>query len=143
MNIKLSILSPLYQSENIVEELVEQISANVSSITEDFEIILVEDESKDLTWEKIDKICKVNKKVKGIKLSRNFGQHYAITCALDHANGEWVVVMDCNLQNRPDQIIQLYTKAQEGFDVVLARREIRQDRFFKRFFSKVFYKSYR
>ncbi|TAG07171.1 MAG: glycosyltransferase [Cytophagia bacterium] len=139
-DIKISIVSPVYRAEKIVDKLVEKIIENVTKITENFEIILVEDGSPDNSWQKIEQNCQKNKKVKGIQLSRNFGQHYAITTGLDHAKGEWIVVMDCDLQDRPEEIPHLYQKAQEGFDVVLAQRKNRQDNFFKKIFSFLFYK---
>lgn len=78
--------------------------------------------------------------MKGINLSRNFGQHYAITAGLSQAKGEWVVVMDCDLQDTPEEIKNLYTKAQEGYDSVFAQRVERKDKFLKRLSSIVFYK---
>lgn len=135
----LSIVSPVYQAEKIVEKLVEEIHANVPEITDSYEIILVEDGSLDDSWLRIEEICKEDKKVKGIKLSRNFGQHYAITAGLQNAKGEWVVVMDCDLQDRPEEIPLLYRKAAEGFDLVFAARTIRQDNWLKQLSSKAFY----
>jgi dolichol-phosphate mannosyltransferase len=135
----ISIVSPVYRAEKIVDKLVERISEEVSKITENFEIILVEDGSPDNSWEAIERNCHKDERVKGIKLSRNFGQHYAITAGLDNVKGEWIVVMDCDLQDRPEEIINLYTKALEGYDVVLASRHQRQDSFFKKLFSKLFY----
>ena len=135
----LSIVSPVYKAEKIVAQLVSEIKNNVKAITEDFDIILVEDGSPDNSWDEIEKQCKIDARVKGIKLSRNFGQHYAITAGLDHAIGQWVIVMDCDLQDRPEEIKNLYKKAQEGFDIVLARRMARKDRFIKRISSKLFY----
>jgi dolichol-phosphate mannosyltransferase len=136
----LSIVSPVYKAEKIVDLLVERIIKAISLITDDFEIILVEDGSPDNSWQKIEENCQKDIRVKGIKLSRNFGQHYAITAGLDHAHGEWTVVMDCDLQDRPEEIINLYNKALEGYEVVLARRHQRQDGFLKRFFSWSFCK---
>ena len=124
----------------MVEELVTRIVASVSTITDDFEIILVNDASPDNSWEEIEKQCDLNPKVKGLNLSRNFGQHYAITAGLTYAKGEWVVVMDCDLQDRPEEIPNLYAKAQEGYDSVLAQRIQRSHGLFKRLGSKWFYK---
>ncbi len=135
----ISIVSPVYRAEKIVDKLVEQISTEVSKITENFEIILVEDGSPDNSWEAIERNCAKDKRIKGIKLSRNFGQHYAITAGLDVVKGEWIVVMDCDLQDRPEEISNLYNKALEGYDIVLASRHQRQDKFFKKLFSKLFY----
>lgn len=135
----ISIVSPVYKAEKIVDLLVRRVSSEVSKITTSYEIILVEDGSPDASWEAIERNCLQDKRVKGIKLSRNFGQHYAITAGLDHAQGEWIVVMDCDLQDRPEEIINLYQKALEGYDIVLARRHERQDSLLKRFFSWSFY----
>lgn len=121
--------------------MVNRIETAISQITTDFEIILVEDASPDQSWKVIEQLANLNPKIKGLKLSRNFGQHYAITAGLDQAAGEWVVVMDCDLQDRPEEIPSLFAKAQEGFDVVLARRANRQDGFLKRFSSKLFYRT--
>ena len=135
----LSIVSPVYKAENIVEELVKQIKQAVSTITTDFEIILVNDYSSDNSWMKIEDECTKDKRVKGVNLSRNFGQHYAITAGLNYAKGEWVVVMDCDLQDRPDEIPNLYLKAQEGYDSVFAQRTERKHSFYKTFLSRSFY----
>lgn len=136
---QLSIVSPVYHGEKMVEQLVERISKSVSTITPDYEIILVNDASPDNSWLKIKELCANNNRVKGINLSRNFGQHYAISAGLSLCSGEWIVVMDCDLQDRPEEIPHLYNKAQEGFDIVYARRVVRHDGFFKRISSKIFH----
>lgn len=138
--IKLSIVSPVYRGEKFLDELVLQVKKEAEKITSDYEIILVEDCGPDNSWATIERLCDMENKVVGIKLSRNFGQHYAITAGLDHSMGEWVVVMDCDLQDRPDQIPFLYNKALEGFDVVQGMREDRQDSSFKKVFSWLFYR---
>ncbi len=139
-NPHISVVSPVYKAENIVAELVKQVREAVSSITKDFEIILVNDASPDNSWDKIVAECAIDSRVKGINLSRNFGQHYAITAGLHYAKGDWVVVMDCDLQDRPDEIPNLYRKAQEGYDSVFAQRKDRSDGVVKKTFSKVFYR---
>ncbi|MBS4072969.1 MAG: glycosyltransferase family 2 protein [Algoriphagus sp.] len=137
----LSIVSPVYKAEKQLPELVQRIKAAVSPISMDFEIILVEDASPDNSWSEIERLSELHPEIIGLKLSRNFGQHYAITAGLDQAKGEWVVVMDCDLQDRPEEIPPLLQKAQEGFDVVLARRANRQDGFLKKLSSKLFYRT--
>lgn len=137
-SIKLSIVSPVYRAEKMVHMLVERIVKSVTTITEDFEIILVNDASPDASWSVIEHECAQDKRVKGVNLSRNFGQHYAITAGLHYAKGEWVVVMDCDLQDRPEEIPALYQKAQEGYDIVYARRKQRQDKWLKRMTSRAF-----
>lgn len=112
----ISIVSPVYRARNLVSELVVQIETSVLEITENFEIILVDDGCPENSWEIIEEIAKLNKGVVGIKLSRNFGQHYAISAGLSEAKGDWIVVMDCDLQDRPDEIQKLYNKALEGYE---------------------------
>lgn len=136
----LSIVSPIYKGEKMLDELVRRITVSVAPITDEYEIILVNDQSPDDSWNVIKRICKEDKHVKGVNLSRNFGQHYAITAGLSKSSGEWVVVMDCDLQDRPEEIPNLYHKAMEGFDSVFAQRVERQDTFMKRLSSTIFYK---
>lgn len=145
MNAKphISIVSPVYYGGKMVAELVRRNVASVSTITDEYEIILVNDASPDNSWEEIVKQCAANPRVKGINLSRNFGQHYAITAGLHYATGEWVIVMDCDLQDRPEEIPNLYRKAQEGFDIVYARRAVRRDNRIKKSTSALFYQVFR
>jgi len=135
----ISVVIPEYRGEKMVSELVERLIKSITTITDSFEIILVNDASPDNTWSAIEQECKKDKRVKGLNLSRNFGQHYAITAGLNYATGDWVVVMDCDLQDRPEEIPNLYNKAQEGYDSVLAQRVHREHSWFKRMGSKSFY----
>lgn len=138
-NVKISVVSPVYRGEKMVSELVRRNVEAMDSIEVDYEIILVNDASPDESWRAIEQECKKNPKVKGLNLSRNFGQHYAITAGLSYAQGEWIVVMDCDLQDRPEEIPNLYAKAQEGYDIVLARRVNKQFGFFKKLSSSLFH----
>lgn len=138
-NPHISIVSPEYKGEKMVEQLVDRVTASVSTITNNFEIILVNDASPDNTWAEIEKACAKDKRVKGLNLSRNFGQHYAITAGLNYAKGDWVVVMDCDLQDRPEEIPNLYKKAMEGYDTVLAQRVHREHSKKKQLGSRMFY----
>ena len=142
MKPRISVVSPVYKAEKILPELVKRINAAVSKITDSFEIILVEDGGPDNSWQVLQQLCIVHKHIKAIKLSRNFGQHYAITAGIDHAKGDWVVVMDCDLQDQPEEIEKLYSEALKGYDLVFARRANRRDTFFKKFTSRMFYKMF-
>ena len=137
---KISVISPVYNAANVLDKLVSRIENSITSLTNDYEIILINDASLDDSWNCIKDICKRNKKVVGINLSRNFGQHYAITAGLDMSKGDWVVVMDCDLQDVPEEIPKLYEKAIQGYDAVLAQRIDRKDGIFKKFSSYLFYK---
>lgn len=136
----LTIVSPVYKAERIVSKLVQEIQKSLESLTPNYEIILVEDGSPDGSWSHMEALARNEPRLKAVKLSRNFGQHHAITAGLDLARGEWVVVMDCDLQDNPAEIPHLYSKAiQEGWDIVQARRLHRQDSWVKRTLSSVFY----
>lgn len=138
--IDISIVIPVYGCVECLEELHNRLVTVLDSLVGSYEIILVEDASPDDSWERILELTKNNSSVKGIRLSRNFGQHKAITAGLDFATGEWIVVMDCDLQDKPEEITKLYQKAITGYDIVFARRYDRKDSFFKKLGSKLFYK---
>lgn len=136
--IEISIVSPVYRAEALVDSLVETIIEEVSKITSNFEIILVEDCGPDNSWDRIKENCAKYPFLKGIKLSRNFGQQHAMQAGMDASRGDFVVTMDCDLQDHPTEIIKLYNKAQEGFDIVQASRVNRQDDFLKKLSSVLF-----
>lgn len=139
---KISIISPIYKAENVVEKLVFEIQKAVNTLHVDYEIILVDDRSKDNSWQKMKEQSLKYPNVKSVRLSRNFGQHPAIMAGLSQAKGEWIIVMDCDLQDQPKEIVKLYQKALEGFEIVQARRKNRQDSFLKKLSSKFFSKVY-
>jgi dolichol-phosphate mannosyltransferase len=135
----LSVVIPVYNESSLIDELVKRVKTNVSLITDDYEMIIVDDGSQDNTWNSIENEAKSENRIKGIKFSRNFGHHYAITAGLHNSNGEWVVVMDGDLQDRPEVIPDLYKKAQEGFDVVFVSRQNRPEKLYYRISQKFFY----
>jgi dolichol-phosphate mannosyltransferase len=102
-------------------------------------VIIVDDGSLDRTWLKISDASKLNKKIKGLKFSRNFGHHYALTAGLHETIGEWVVVMDGDLQDRPEVIPYLYQESQKGYDVVFVSRKNRPEKIYYRALQKIFY----
>ena len=136
----ISIVSPVYRAEKILEKLVDEIRSAMIEMNTTYEIILVDDRSPDNSWEVMKQLSSKFSEVKSFRLSRNFGQHPTIMAGLSEAKGEWIVVMDCDLQDQPKEIKNLYSKALQGFDIVLARREHRKDGFFKRLSSKLFYR---
>lgn len=137
----ISIVTPVYKCADCIDELYARLTKTLPQITHDYEIIFVNDGSPDNAWEKISQLAKIDNKVKGINLSRNFGQHNAIIAGLEHTKGEWVVVMDCDMQDMPDEINNLYKKCMEGYDIVLARRKNRKDNFLVKISSRTFYKT--
>jgi len=136
----LSVVVPVYYGMSCMEELCNRVKAAAEPIFKDIELILVNDASPDNSWQEIKRLCTLDKRIKGINLSRNFGQHYAITAGLNEAAGEWIVVMDCDLQDIPEEIPNLYRSALTGgYDLVMAQRIERQDSWLKRFSSWLFY----
>ncbi|HKA42648.1 MAG TPA: glycosyltransferase family 2 protein [Burkholderiales bacterium] len=136
----ISVVTPVYQAEGCLEELHRRLVAALGTLTQDFEIIMIEDCGGDHSWEIIRELARQDPRIKGMQFSRNFGQHYGITAGMDHCDGDWVVVMDCDLQDRPEEIPRLYAKALEGYDVVIARRGKRSDGVLKRLGSWAFYR---
>jgi dolichol-phosphate mannosyltransferase len=135
---KISVVSPVYRAAEILPKLVSEIELYVTKLTDDYEIILVDDRSPDHSWEVMKQIAHENTKVKIIRLSKNFGQYPTTSAGLKHASGDWVVVIDCDLQDQPSEIINLFNKAQEGYDSVVAIRENRKDNFIRKAASSVF-----
>lgn len=142
INPVISFVSPVYMAEKMLDKLVDEIQKVMRTINQPYEIILVDDRSPDKSWETMKAISYNFLEVKSVRLSRNFGQHPAIMAGLSMAKGEWIVVMDCDLQDQPKEVVKLYNKAKEGFDVVLAKRKNRQDGFFKKTSSFIFSKVY-
>jgi glycosyltransferase involved in cell wall biosynthesis len=135
-----SVVSPVYQGSATVDELVRRLHASLQSLTESYELILVDDRSTDDSWERIAALARQDARVRGLRLSRNFGQHPAITAGLDACQGEWIVVLDCDLQDRPEEIPALFATAQQGYDLVLACRTNRRDVWHQKWLSRLFYR---
>lgn len=136
----ISVVIPVYQCADCLVELYQRIKKCLLNITPNYEIIFVDDRGRDNAWDIIVGLSKKDNVIKGVRLSRNFGQHLAITAGLAQSRGDWVVVMDCDLQDSPEEIIRLYELAQSGFDIVLARRKQKKHSFFRRIFSKCYSK---
>jgi dolichol-phosphate mannosyltransferase len=134
----ISVVTPVYCCASCLRELCRRLGETLSKIADDYEIVLIDDASPDGAWNVMRELCAADARIKAIGLSRNFGQHYAIAAGLEHATGEWIVVMDCDLQDRPEEIAALYAKAREGNDIVFAEREVRSDGWFKRNASRAF-----
>lgn len=138
----ISVVIPVYGCRSAIPELHRRLVDSLEAMKVTFEIVLVNDHCPQGSWEEIVKVCAADRRVVGIDLSRNFGQIRAITAGLDASRGDWVVVMDCDLQDKPEAISQLYAKAMEGYDVVFARRVERKDSAMTKFLSRSFYKVY-
>jgi dolichol-phosphate mannosyltransferase len=131
-----SVVAPVYNERACLGELVHRLDAVLRNRT--YEIVLVDDGSRDGSWDEIVRLGGLYPAVKGLRFSRNFGHHVAITAGLDWACGEWVVVMDSDLQDLPESIPLLLDKTNEGFDMVVARRQGKRHGAFKRATSRLF-----
>ncbi len=139
--IELSVVIPVFNEQEIIPQLYSRIQAAVGSITSDYELIFVNDGSKDATLYRLIELSTHDKKVKFINFSRNFGHQIAVTAGLDYCRGKAVVIIDGDLQDPPEIIPDMYRKFQEGFEVVYAKRTKRKgETFFKRFTAKLFYR---
>jgi polyisoprenyl-phosphate glycosyltransferase len=132
-----SFVIPVYGSPNSLGPLCERIKGICRQVS--YEIILVDDRCPKGSWQEIERLAMNDSAIVGLRLSRNFGQHAAIQAGLSRVRGEWIIVMDCDLQDRPEEVPRLWAKALEGFDVVRAQRVRRNDSFYRRIFSSGFY----
>jgi len=137
-----SVVVPVYGCPETIPELCQRLSGVLRELTRRYEIILVNDACPRGSWQVIQSLCRGDVRIIGINLSRNFGQHYAITAGIDAAQGDLLVVMDCDLQDRPEEIPRLFdalTRSPDA-DMAIARRVRRQDPALKRLSSRLFYR---
>jgi glycosyltransferase involved in cell wall biosynthesis len=139
----ISVVVPIFREELTLHELYRRLREPLSAISEDFEILLVSDGGRDRSWDIIRDLSAADPRVKGVKFTRNFGQHLAISAGLDVCDGDWVVVMDGDLQDRPEVIPELYAKAQEGYDVVFVSRLERPESAIYQLAARLFYKIFK
>lgn len=137
----LSVIIPAYNEELNIENAVNELSRIFENNSIDYELIFIDDGSKDATFEKIQQCAKENSKVSGVSFSRNFGKEAAIFAGLDEAKGECAVVFDCDLQFPPEKILEMYSLWQEGYEVVEGIKADRgRESFSYKLFAKSFYK---
>lgn len=139
--IEISVIIPIYNEEKIIPELYERLRKTVSEISENYELIFVNDGSKDQSLLQLLKLSKQDPRAFYINFSRNFGHQIAVTAGLDACTGKAVVIIDGDLQDPPELIADLYKKHKEGFEVVYAKRAERKgEGVFKKVTAKLFYR---
>jgi polyisoprenyl-phosphate glycosyltransferase len=134
----ISVVSPVFKGETLVPELVRRITAALSKHTDNFQIVLVDDGSPDKSWEMIELCAKSDARILGIKLSRNFGQHHAVIAGVNYASGETIAIIDCDLQDDPNDILLLLQQYREGYDIVFTKRVERKHSLIKIILSKAY-----
>lgn len=137
--VSISVVVPVYGCADCLENLCSRLSDTLGSLTQNFEIVLVDDCGLDGSWEKIVELQQTNSNLHGVRLSRNYGQHIAISAGLQAAKGEFVVIMDCDLQDPPELIPELFAKITEGYDYVLGIRVERNHSFFRVYGAKLYF----
>ena len=137
--IELSVVVPVYRCRTCLEALHARLTAVLRDAVPDYEIVLVDDRSPDDAWSLLLDLAGRDSNVRAIRLSRNFGQQAAITAGLAECAGRWAVVMDCDLQDPPEEIPRLYRSAIAGNDIVYARRKRKQHSLCRRAAARVFF----
>lgn len=130
---------PVYGCETCLRALHRRLRTTLDGLTGSSEIVFVDDRSPDGAWATLQELAAEDPGVRAVRLSRNFGQHHAITAGIAESHGRWVAVMDCDLQDEPEQLPALYEKALEGHDIVLARRTRRRGPWARRVAGRSYY----
>ena len=137
MNKSVSVVIPVYNSENSLSELYQRLVNSLQKITNDFEIIMVDDHSRDESYDQILQLHQKDYRVKGIKLSKNYGQQNALICGFNYVKGDYIVTIDDDLQHKPEDIVKLYNNLIKGYDVVYGIPEDREYSFYRKIGSKL------
>ncbi|HLV46718.1 MAG TPA: glycosyltransferase family 2 protein [Flavobacterium sp.] len=142
MSTILSIIIPIYNEEKIIPELYQRLTNAAKEITSDYELIFINDGSKDRSILELINLSQQDSKVYFINFSRNFGHQIAVTAGIDYCKGDAVVIIDGDLQDPPELIPEMYRKHQEGYEVVYAQREKRAgETYFKKITAQLFYRT--
>lgn len=131
MNVDYSVVIPVYNSEKSLNELIYRIDKVFSSIKKKYEIVFVNDNSRDNSWEVLKNLAKKNNNIKLINLMKNFGQHNALMCGFNHVDGKYIITMDDDLQHPPEEILKLIKKINEGYEVVYGQYLDKKHRFYR------------
>lgn len=138
--VEVSVVVAVYGCAECLEALHRRLRESIEPVTDDFELVFVDDRSPDGSWPILRDLAEKDAAVKAIRLSRNFGQHAAITAGLAQSQGRWTVVMDCDLQDPPEEIPRLIEKAREGYDIVLSKRVRRKQSWLRRLAGRAYFR---
>jgi glycosyltransferase involved in cell wall biosynthesis len=137
--VELSVVVPVYGCETCLRELHGRLTESLAWTNGSYELVFIDDRGPDRSWAVLCELADADPHVRAFRLSRNFGQHAAITAGLSKSRGRWTVVMDCDLQDPPEEIGRLYAKAAEGYDIVLARRLRKRSSAFRRLAGRLYF----
>jgi len=133
----ISVVTPVYNGEASIAELCQRVGEVLPRVATQYEIILVNDDSRDRSWEIISELCSRSSTVRGLNLMRNYGQHNALLCGIRAAQYDVIVTMDDDLQHPPEEIAQLLARLDEGFDVVYGTPKAEQNGFLRAVASRI------
>ncbi|MCP3726170.1 glycosyltransferase family 2 protein [Paraburkholderia sp. CNPSo 3272] len=137
---EISVVVPSYNCLGCLEELCSRLKRVLTDLGPSFEIVIVDDRSPDNSWPLVEALSMRFPEVRGVRLSRNFGQHIAITAGIARSRGNYVVLMDCDLQDPPERIPDLYAAVKQGYDLVLGRRVERNHSWFRTLGAKMYFR---
>lgn len=137
---EISVVIPVYGCTNCLHDLWRRLKNAIEPITPDFEVVFVDDRAPDAPWPVLQELAAQDDRVRALRLSRNFGQHAAITAGLAASAGRWTVVMDCDLQDPPEEIPRMYAEAMKGYDVVLCKRDQRRQSLARRLAASAYFR---
>ncbi|MEM9022741.1 MAG: glycosyltransferase family 2 protein [Bacteroidota bacterium] len=132
-----SIIIPVYNSEEIVEKTVRETAASMEANGLRYELILINDASRDRSWEKIRDLAQAMPHITAVNFLKNYGQHTAVYCGIEQARGDFLITMDDDLQNPPSELIKLVNKINEGYDLVFGKFPVKQHGGTRKLGSKV------
>lgn len=139
--VKYSVVVPAYNEQEVLEETYRRLTEVMEQTNENYEIIFINDGSRDRTYEIAEALCKNDSRIKLINFSRNFGHQIAVTAGMEYSSGQAIVIIDADLQDPPHVILEMIQKWKEGYDVVYGQRLKREgETFFKKFTAKCFYR---
>ena len=137
---EISVVIAVYGCAGCLVPLHERLTATLGAMGVEYEIVYVDDRSPDGAWDELLQLAAADPVVRLVRLSRNWGQHAAVTAGLTQSRGRWTVVMDCDLQDPPEEIPQLYAKALDGHDIVLTRRTGRRQPLHRRLGARAYFR---
>ena len=142
-NQKISVIIPMYNEELVIEECYKRLKENITKLKKyDYELIFINDGSKDKTLEKIKELAKQDTNLKIVSFSRNFGHQAAVTAGLKEVTGDAIVIIDADLQDPPESIPDMVKLWEAGNEVIYGKRKSRKgESYFKLFTAKMFYKT--
>ena len=143
MSIKYSIILPIYNEESCLKEVLLRICGVMDKMNEVYEVLCIDDCSKDSTWQIITEMHGFNGAVKGIHFLRNFGHQIGVFAGIKHSQGQYIAILDADGQDPPELLPEMFGKCREGYDVVYAVRKKRKENIFKRTAYALFYRFFR